>query len=366
MHDPRIDELARQLVRYSTGLKRGEKVLIDLYDVPEEVGIALVREARRRGAVPLVTVNSMRVSRELLMGATDEQFRLFSKHRMAEMRDMDAYIAVRGCHNIAEWSDVPASKIDLAQGYTRKVLRHRVEKTRWCVLRWPHPGMAQQAGMSTEAFEDFYFRVCLLDYKAMKPAMNALAKLMTRTDKVKIVGTGTDLEFSIKGIPAIPCGGEYNIPDGECFTAPVRNSVNGVISHNAGTIYNGIPFDGIVLEFEKGKIVKAEADGKNKEINKILDADEGARYVGEFALGFNPEIREPMRDILFDEKIAGSFHFTPGQAYDEASNGNKSKVHWDMVSIQRSDYGGGEIWFDGKLIRKNGKFLPKALDTLNW
>ena len=226
--------------------------------------------------------------------------------------------------------------------------------------------MAQQAGMSTEAFEDFYFRVCLLDYRALKPAMNALGRLMTRTDRVQIKGPGTDLEFSIKGIPAIPCGGECNIPDGECFTAPVRDSINGVIAHNAATIYNGIPFDGIVLEFEKGRIVKAQADGKNKEINKILDADNGARHIGEFALGFNPEIREPMRDILFDEKIAGSFHFTPGQAYDEASNGNKSKVHWDMVSIQRSDYGGGEIWFDGKLIRKNGKFLPKALQKLNW
>ncbi len=366
MHDPRIDELARQLVRNSTELRRGEKVLIDLTDVPEEVGIALVRETRARGAVPFVTINSMRLSRELLKGATDEQYRLIAKHGLAEMRDMDAYLAVRGSHNIAECSDVPPAKMELAQGHTRKVLRYRVEKTRWCVLRWPHSAMAQQAGMSTAAFEDFYFRVCLLDYKAMKPAMTALARLMTRTDKVHIKGPGTDLQFSIKGIPAIPCGGEYNIPDGECFTAPVRNSVNGIIAHNAGTIYNGIPFDGIKLEFAKGKIVKAEADGKNKEINKILDTDVGARYVGEFALGFNPEIREPMRDILFDEKIAGSFHFTPGQAYDVASNGNKSKVHWDMVSIQRSDCGGGEIWFDGKLVRKNGRFLPKDLTKLNW
>lgn len=366
MHDPRIDELARQLVCYSTNLKAGEKVLIDLFDVPDEVGIALVRAARARKATPFVAVHSAKLSRELQLGATEEQFNTIARHRMTEMKDMDAYIAVRGSHNIAELSDVPPKKMDLVQSHLRQVLRYRVEKTRWCVLRWPHPAMAQQAGMSTEAFEDFYFKVCLLDYKALKPAMNALARLMNKTDRVHLKGPGTDLEFSIKDIPAIPCGGECNIPDGECFTAPVRKSVNGVITHNVPTIYHGIPFDGIRLEFEKGKIVKAEANGKTKEINKILDADEGARYIGEFAIGFNPAVREPMRDILFDEKIAGSFHFTPGQAYDEASNGNKSKIHWDMVTIQRKDYGGGEIWFDGKLIRKDGLFLPKSLTKLNW
>ena len=225
--------------------------------------------------------------------------------------------------------------------------------------------MAQQAGMSTEAFEDFYFNVCLLDYKALIPAMNALKKLMDKTDSVHIKGPETDLRFSIKGINAVASGGNYNIPDGEVFTSPVRDSVEGHISYNAPTIYQGIPFDAIRLEFSKGKVNKAEAGARTKELNKILDSDEGARYVGEFALGFHPLIREPMRDILFDEKICGSFHFTPGQAYEEADNGNRSQVHWDMVSIQRKDWGGGEIWFDGKLIRKNGVFLVKALEKLN-
>jgi aminopeptidase len=225
--------------------------------------------------------------------------------------------------------------------------------------------MAQQAGMSTEAFEKFYFDVCLLDYKALLPAMNALKKLMDKTATVHIKGPGTDLRFSIKGINSIVCGGNYNIPDGEVFTSPVRDSVEGHISYNAPTIYQGIPFDSIRLEFSKGKIVKAEAGSRTKELNKILDSDEGARYIGEFALGFHPAIREPMRDILFDEKIAGSFHFTPGQAYENADNGNRSQVHWDMVNIQRKDWGGGEIWFDGKLIRKDGVFLVKALEKLN-
>jgi len=365
MHDPRVDALARQLVRYSTSLKKGEKVLIDLYDVPDAVGVALIRETRAKGALPFLKVNHSRLTREMLRGAEDAQYAILAKHQLAEMKDMDAYIAVRGSHNIAETSDVAAERMRTAMKHLRPVMDHRVKKTKWCVLRWPTPSMAQQAGMSTEAFEDFYFDVCLLDYKALVPAMNALKKLMDRTDRVEIKGPGTDLRFSINDIPAIVCGGTYNIPDGEVFTAPVKDSVEGVIQYNTPTIYQGIPFDAVRLEFSKGKIVKADAGARTKQLNKILDSDAGARYIGEFALGFHPAIREPMRDILFDEKIAGSFHFTPGQAYEDADNGNRSQVHWDLVNIQRKDYGGGEIRFDGKLIRKDGKFLPKALEKLN-
>ncbi|BCX47201.1 aminopeptidase [Haloferula helveola] len=365
MHDPRVDELAKQLVGYSTSLKRGEKILIDLYDVPDSIGIALIRAARKKGGVPLLRVNQSRLTREMLYGASDDQYKLVSKHLMAEMKDVDAYIAVRGSHNIAESSDVPAASMKLAMKHLRPVLDRRVKKTKWCVLRWPTPSMAQQAGMSTEAFEDFYFRVCLVNYKSLVPAANALKRLMDKTDLVEIKGPGTDLRFSIKDIPAVASAGNCNIPDGEVFTSPVKDSVEGVLSYNAPTIYQGIPFDSVKLTFEKGKIVKAESPGKNREINKILDSDKGARYIGEFALGYNNEIHHPMRDILFDEKIGGSFHFTPGQAYEEADNGNRSQVHWDMVCIQRKDYGGGEIRFDGKLVRKDGVFLPKALAKLN-
>jgi aminopeptidase len=365
MHDPRIDSLAKQLVGYSIDLKKGEKVLLDLYDVPDSIGIALIREARRKNAIPFVRIHQSRISRELLMGATEDQYKVTSKLLLSEMKDMDAYIAVRGSHNISETSDVAQKNMQVAMKQMRPVIDYRVKKTKWCVLRWPTAAMAQQASMSTEAFEDFYFKVCLLDYKALVPSMNALKRLMESTDKVHIVGPGTDLKFSIKGIPAVVCGGNYNIPDGEVFTAPVKNSVEGVLSHNAPTIYQGIAFDAIKLEFKEGKIIKAEAGNKTKELNRILDTDPGARYIGEFALGFHPVIREPMRDILFDEKIAGSFHFTPGQAYEIADNGNQSQIHWDMVNIQRKDYGGGEIYFDGKLIRKNGIFLPKNLEKLN-
>jgi aminopeptidase len=187
---------------------------------------------------------------------------------------------------------------------------------------------------------------------------------MDKTDRVEIKGPGIDLRFSIKGIGAVSCGGTHNIPDGEVFSCPVKNSVEGEITFNAPTIYQGTSFERIRLVFEKGKIV--EATGTNTQrLNEILDSDAGARYIGEFAIGFNPHIQEPMHDILFDEKIAGSFHFTPGQAYQEADNGNRSQVHWDMVCIQRPDYGGGEIYFDGKLIRRDGLFVPAALKKLD-
>lgn len=366
MHDSRFDDLARQLCNHSTTLKAGEKLLIDAIDIPEEMAIALVRAARALDAIPFVNIRSNRIARELQMNATDAQFEIFADFEMYQMKHMDAYIAIRGSQNISELSDVPSAKAALVQEKVRPVLDQRVNQTKWCVLRWPTPSMAQQAGMSTEAFEDFYFRVCTLDYQALTPAMNSLAKMMTAAKDVEIKGPGTDLRFSMEGLEAIPCGGDHNIPDGECFSAPVKESVEGVISYNAPTIYRGIAFDSIVLEFEKGKIVNAKANN-TAAINHILDSDEGARYVGEFAIGFNPEIKEPMRDILFDEKIAGSFHFTPGQAYEgPADNGNRSQVHWDMVCIQRTEYGGGEIYFDGKLLRKNGQFLDSALQPLNW
>jgi aminopeptidase len=362
--DPRCDKLAEVLTGFSTELKKGERVLIDAFDVPETIVIALIRAARERGAHPYVQLHRARVNRELLLGAEEAQYAPHAEIELARMKKMDAYIALRGSENIFESSDVPGDKVKLVSRLMQPVLDYRVGKTKWVVLRWPTPSMAQQAGMSTEKFEDFYFRVCTLDYARMTPGMEALAGLMKKTDRVHIKGPGTDLRFSIKGIGAKECGGLRNIPDGEVFSCPVRDSVEGVVQYNAPTVYLGTSFDSIRLVFKKGKIVEATANN-TKRLNEILDSDDGARYIGEFALGFNPHILQPMRDILFDEKIAGSFHFTPGQAYEDCGNGNKSQVHWDMVCIQRPDYGGGEVWFDGKLIRQDGLFVPAALKKLN-
>jgi aminopeptidase len=364
MHDARFDKLAKLLVEYSIRLKRNETVLIEAFDIPAEMTVALIRAARKAGGVPFVQTHQTRVNRTLALEASDRQLNLMASHELARMKKMNAYIAVRGSHNITELADVPPEKMKLIGRKMRPVQDQRVKKTKWVVLRWPTPSMAQLAGMSTEAFEDFYFDVCTLDYRKLLSGMRALKHLMEKTDRVDIIGPGTDLHFSIKGIPAVICGGDRNIPDGEVFSCPVKDSADGQVTFNAPSIYQGIAFDGIRLEFKNGKIVAATSN-ETKKLNKILDSDSGARYIGEFSLGFNPRVLQPMRDILFDEKIAGSFHFTPGQAYEEADNGNRSQVHWDMVSIQRPDYGGGEIYFDGKLIRKDGEFLPKQLRPLN-
>ena len=224
--------------------------------------------------------------------------------------------------------------------------------------------MAQGAAMSTEAFENLYFDVCTMDYRKMARAMVPLERRMKRANHVQIKGPGTDLSFSIKGVGAKMCKGDRNIPDGEVFSCPVKNSINGQIQFNTPTLYAGARFENVRLEFKDGKVVKATSNN-TKRLNQILDTDPGARYTGEFSLGFNPYILNPMCDILFDEKIAGSLHLTPGQAYEQCDNGNRSAVHWDMVLIQRPEWGGGEIWFDGELIRKDGTFLPKDLKPLN-
>ena len=365
MNDPRFAQLAKNLVSFSIELKAGESVLLDMFDVPDEMTVALVRAVRAVGGIPVVQVQHSRVTREMALGAQEAGYDLIAGIQLAQMKKMQAYVAFRGGANVTEMADVPAEKMRLISTKMKGVIDYRVKKTKWCVLRWPSPSMAQLAGMSTEAFEDFYFRVCTLDYSKLVPGMKALSELMMKTDKVHIKGPGTDLQFSIKGMRALPCGGQHNIPDGEVFTAPVKNSVQGVVQYNAPTIYQGSAFDRIRLEFKDGKISKATCSGDEAKLNTILTSDAGASYIGEFAIGFNPYVLHPMRDILFDEKIAGSFHFTPGQCYEETENGNRSQVHWDMVCIQRADYGGGEIFFDGKLVRKDGLFVPKALQALN-
>ncbi len=366
MPDPRFARLADTLVSYSCALKAGDNVLIEAYDTPEPFVRALVRSAESVGAHPLVTLKSHAVMRDIMLAASEEQMRILGETEAFRMRQMDAYIGVRGNPNICQWGDIPAERMELYRSLFWKPvhLDLRVNHTRWVVLRWPSDSMAQQANMGTEAFEDFYFRVCTMDYARMAKAMLPLKQRMEETDRVRLIAPETDITFSIRNIPAVACDGRNNIPDGEVFTAPVRDSLEGTIYFPYPTVYQGASHEQIRLRFEKGRIVEAESSNQ-AHLMEMLDIDEGARFVGEFAIGFNPHIQQPMKDILFDEKIAGSIHLTPGNAYEDADNGNRSEIHWDMVLGMTPEAGGGEIYFDDELIRKDGLFLPTELQGLN-
>ena len=366
MTDERINLLAKNLINYSCALKKGEKVLIEAKGVDYMLVNALIKETYKVGGYPFVEIFDNRVSRELLLGETEELAKLRAKYDGYRMAEMDAYIGIRGGNNCNENSDVPSDKLQIDGEFYSHPVHHelRVKKTKWVVLRYPNEGMAEQAGMSTDGFEDFYFSVCNLDYSKMDKAMDALKKRLDSADKVRIIAKDTDISFSIKGIGSKKCSGGMNIPDGEIYTAPVRNSVNGVITYNAPSVQNGFKYENVSLTFKDGKIISATGNAPDK-INAIFDTDEGARYVGEFAFGVNPYIVKPMGDILFDEKISGSIHFTPGACYDDCYNGNVSAIHWDLVQIQTEEYGGGEIYLDGELIRKDGLFVTDDLKCLN-
>jgi aminopeptidase len=364
--DHRLKKLAGILVNYSCRVKSGENVLIECFgSSPHELIKEIVREVYKADGIPYVSLRDNSILREILKECSVKQLQFMAKIDLLQMKSIDAYIGIRAHENVSELGDITGGKMNLySKHYSDVISEERVNNTKWVVLRYPNNSMAQLANTSLESFEDFYFKVCNLDYNKMSKAMDKLVALMNKTDEVHIKGGGTDLYFSIKDIPAIKCPGEFNIPDGEVFTAPVKKSVNGFITFNIPAVFQGFTYENIRLEFKKGKIIEAQSNDTER-LNKVLDTDSGGRYIGEFAIGVNPYILKPMKDALFDEKIMGSFHLTPGRCYEDANNGNKSAIHWDLICIQTPEHGGGEIYFDKVLIRKDGKFVIDSLKELN-
>lgn len=364
--DPRIDKLANMMVNYSCELKPGEHVMVR-YDGEETIPMvtALIRHIYAVGAYPYLVPSDKRLQREIILQAGDEQLDKMCEHELALTSQMDAFISVHATHNEFEFSDIPSDKMEnFFKRYAMPTVLKRMKNDRWVGINYPCASEAQTMGTSQQAYEDFFFDVCTMDYPKMKEAAKPLADLMDRTDKVHIKGEGTDLTFSIKGIDSKICAGDHNIPGGEVFTAPVIDSVNGYVTYTTANVIDGICHDRIRLTFKDGKIVEAESNDTAR-LNQKLDSDPGARYIGEFAIGFNPYITKPMKNTSFDEKIAGSFHLTPGMSFEKAGNGNQSSIHCDLVCIQTPEYGGGEIWFDDVLIRKDGLFVIPELKGLN-
>lgn len=363
MRDPRLETLAGNLLDYSLGLQPDERVLIEGDTGAQELVIALVEATYRRGAVPFVHLGDSRVRRAWLLGAKREQMDLQTSWEIQRVKDVDASLYILAGNNASELADVPGSILEASRLANEPLLELYLAK-KWCLLRYPTAAAAQAAGMSTEAFEDFCLAVSTLDYARMAKAMDPLVELMARTDQVRVTAPGTDISFSIKGIPVLKAAGTNNIPDGEVFTAPLRDSANGTILFNTPSLEDGTTYERVRLTFADGKVVGADANEPDR-LLQMLDTDEGSRYLGEFALGVNPRIDRPMKDTLFDEKIGGSLHLALGRAYDDADNGNRSSVHWDLVLIQTPRWGGGEVYFDEVLVRKDGRFVLPGLEGLN-
>lgn len=364
LRDPRLTKLASTLIHYSIRMQPNETVMIYSTIKAKPLILELVRTIREAGGNPIVELSDDEISREITLATSDKSLERNYRWLDHKLDDIDCIISVRASDSDYTSADVP---MDIKKKVANKMspLTPKRLGKKWVLLNYPTEGNAHKAKMSYDAFFDYVIGVSNVDYSKMKEAFEPLKKLMETTDKVRLVAPGTDLSFSIKGIPVIPCPGECNIPDGEIFTAPVKDSVNGTITYNTPSPQSGTVFTHVSLTFENGKIVKATADQENELLESVFNTDEGARYVGEFAIGVNPLVTKPMGDILFDEKIAGSIHFTPGRCYDEAPNGNASAIHWDLVLIMTPEFGGGEVWFDGRLIRKNGLFVIPELLGLN-
>ena len=365
MKDPRVNRFAEILVDYSTRVRKGDVVLINAAGFE---AAPLVKElydlCLKRGAKYVEYAFSVpEIDRVFYDMATKKQLAHFPQHKLDFYKTLTVYIGIAAGNNAMVMANAPQEAMVAYQKVTKPLIDQRVKHTRWVVTRYPTHASAQEAKMSLEEYEEYLFSACCIDWAKESRKQDKLKKLIDKTDRVRVVAPDTDLSFSIKGLPGIKCDGRMNMPDGEVFSAPVRDSVEGYITYNCPSIYQGKEFNGVRFEFSGGKIIMAAAEaGMNDALNKILDTDEGARYIGEFALGINPGIHQPMRNVLFDEKIFGSIHFTPGQAYDECDNGNRSAVHWDLVRVLTD---GGEIWFDDVLIQKNGVFVHKNLLELN-
>jgi aminopeptidase len=364
VNDPRIRKLAGIIVDYSTRVRKGEVVLISA--VGEEC-VPLVKELHRlcllrRAAHVEVTFSFPEITKDLYRYGTKEQLSRFPRHKLDFMKSVDVSIGIGAVQNARVYAGAD-QELQLLHGKTlRPLLDQRVNHTRWVVCRYPTHGAAQSAGMSLEEYEDFTFSACNQDWAKESKKQEPLRKLLERADKVRVEAPGTDLTFSLEGLPGVKADGQRNLPDGEVFSAPVKKSVEGMVTFNCPTTYDGRSFEGIVLEFSRGRAVKASCSSGSRALNRILDIDPGARYVGEFAFGTNRRITQPVGSTLYDEKMFGSIHFAMGNAYKRCFNGNSSAIHWDIVTrLGRT----GRVTIDGRTVFEKGKFALPALAPLN-
>lgn len=362
----KLEKLASTIVNYSVKLKCDDKVSVTFGVEAIDLVEAIILECRKVGAIVSLNMVDTRLNALVAETTSDKRVEMLKKKSEAEVEMFDAFIHIRCNNNDYETKEISPEIFKKIGEATRESSDIRINEKEWVLLNYPTKTDAFKAKMSSSKFFDFSFDVMNVDYALMNEAVKPLKELMDKTEMVRIISPNTDISFSIKDMGSIPCCGERNIPDGEIYSAPIKTSVNGVITYNTPCPYQGEVYTNVSLTFEDGCIVRATCSEDDDSLNKIFDTDSGSRYVGEFALGFNPMILKPMGDILYDEKILGSLHFTPGRCYKDCDNGNMSSIHWDMVLIQTEEFGGGEIYFDDVLIRKDGKFVLENLKQLNY
>jgi aminopeptidase len=373
MHFDRLSILAERMVNYSLKLQRGERAMIAAGHSAMPLVKVFAAECLKVGAIPFTYFMDEELTRLFLSSLPQDNDALLNEsiatyvdpiNRM--MDGVEAVVVIRSKETDTPYAGTTGKTLMAYQQQFGLLFHRFTNEKKWIVLDWPTPLQARKARISYQAFYKFVMDVSLVDYAALHQAALPAKAVLDAADRIHITGPGTDLYFSKKGINTIIGAAANSYPDGELYTAPVKDSVEGYVTFTVPSNYMGQTFHGVRLELEQGKIVKATCKkGSQEALNAILQTDEGASYIGEFALGINPDIRQPMNDIHYDEKIAGSFHFTPGNCYNDAYNGNRSAIHWDQVCMQDPAHGGGEIWLDGQLLRKDGVFVMDIFKALN-
>ncbi|WP_170834471.1 aminopeptidase [Fictibacillus solisalsi] len=365
MSTQELSDIAKRVVHHSLEIKRGEKVLIDIEGEAEEFSNQLMIEIYHAGAYPFLKSTRVSNLKKLIAGATKESLNLWLRHEQYKAEGMDAYIGIKAEENIFEYNDIPRDQYQLyQQNFSQPLQLDYLGKNKWILMRYPTKGMAQLAKLGSEELRTIFYQSCTMDYKKLSENVKPLKERLSKSKTVTVTSPDTDFTFSIQHMDSFMCDGRYNLPDGEIFTAPIRDSVNGVIHFNCPTSFQGYVLEDVRFEFVDGKIASYQGNDRDL-LKRILETDDGASYIGEFGIGLNPFITKPMNNILFDEKMSGSLHLAIGQAFPMANNGNKSAIHLDFVLNQQSSHGGGSLYFDKELIRKDGIFIPKDLKNLN-
>ena len=368
MSDPRIERLARVVIGYSLGLKKGDLVLIQAPSLAEPLVVELVRAALDAGANPAVRFSLPGVDHAYLSEATEEHLRFLLPYAVDEMQALDARIAVHASSNTRELSEIEPAKLRTRQDTNRPVMETYMQRSAagelvWCVTAYPCTAFAQDAGMSLKQYEDFVFRAGWLHladpvsaWKDFSAKLHQVKDKLEGVRELRVVAEDTDITVGVAGRRWIPADGDRNFPDGEVFTGPEESVTRGDVRFSYPAIFGGREVDDVRLRFEDGRVVKSEAGSGEGLLREMLAVDDGASVLGEFAIGTNYNVDRFTKQILFDEKIGGTFHMAVGAGYPETGSSNVSALHWDMVCDLRD---GGEIFADGELIYSGGRFVPE-------